>query len=212
MASYRLINEQYAHAGPIRFITFKKIFIIYNYKLFINFVNRCVSMGPLGETVSGSQADAPSVRRWMIKDRSVFEEIGEQLFHDHWITAITCLSPGIHQVFPEGCIITGCMDNKIRLFDPVGNPLLEITGHNKGVISFSWTNTGNLISGSWDGTARIWEFQLSSLSNSITSNCLYILGPHENGVHVLGMKDGRIITTSTGESVNEKPANFQVMI
>lgn len=113
------------------------------------------------------------------------------------------------------------MDSKIRIFSPNGTPLLELQGHTKGVISFSWTGFNNsnqpkrLISGSWDGTARIWSFSSNSNSNASGENvqgkCDLILGPHENGVHVLGLSDGHtIITTSTGESVNDKPANFQV--
>ena len=95
------------------------------------------------------------------------------------------------------------MDSRIRVFDSVGNPLMELNGHQKGVISFSWTSDGRLISGSWDGTARVWDLN--------SGQCVLTLGPHENGVHVLGLPDGRIATTSTGESVNDKPANFQVI-
>ena len=102
------------------------------------------------------------------------------------------------------------MDTKIRVYDLIGNPLAELTGHSKGVISFSWSVAGHLISGSWDGTARVWK--LSNENNMLTYQHLFSLGPHENGVHVLGLPDGRILTTSTGESVNDKPANFQVYI
>jgi PFU (PLAA family ubiquitin binding)/WD domain, G-beta repeat len=95
------------------------------------------------------------------------------------------------------------MDNVIRLFDPAGNPLLELEGHTKGVISFSWTADKKLISGSWDGTARVWDLESGGA-------CIQVLGPHENGVQVLGTTDGNIWTTSTGESVDDKPANFQI--
>ncbi len=42
--------------------------------------------------------------------------------------------------------------------------------------------------------------------------CLMELGPHENGVQVLGLSNGTIATTSTGESVNGKPANFKLRL
>lgn len=148
----------------------------------------------------------------MLKDRSHFEQFGETIFHDHWVVAVTSLPAGAHKAFPDGCIITGCMDSKIRIFDSIGNPLHEIQGHEKGVISFSWTSKGELISGSWDGTARIWSLELSSMTETVQSECKFVLGSHENGVHVLGLPDGRVVTTSTGESVNEKPANFKVRI
>ena len=88
-----------------------------------------ICIGPLGEVITGSQADSPSARRWTIKDSILFEELGEQVFHDHWVTALTALPPGRHPAFPEGCFITGCMDSRIRVFDPVGNPITELTGH-----------------------------------------------------------------------------------
>jgi WD40 repeat protein len=102
------------------------------------------------------------------------------------------------------------MDTYIRVFDSIGNPLLQLAGHAKGVISFSWTATGQLISGSWDGTARIWEF--SGKPEEVVANCVAILDKHENGVQVLGLPDGSVATTSTGESVNDRPANFKLRI
>jgi phospholipase A-2-activating protein len=96
------------------------------------------------------------------------------------------------------------MDTKIRIFTDEGNPVGTLEGHSKGVISFSWTTTGLLISGSWDGTAKVWNLE--------TNSCVQTLEPHENGVHVLGLENGLIATTSTGESVDGKPANFKLRI
>jgi phospholipase A-2-activating protein len=72
------------------------------------------------------------------------------------------------------------------------------------VVSFSWTANHQLVSGSWDGTAKIWDLS--------TSTCIQTLGPHENGVQVLALTNGLVATTSTGESVNGKPANFKLRI
>lgn len=105
------------------------------------------------------------------------------------------------------------MDHAIRFFDAIGNPILLLLGHEKGIISFSWSTSGQLISGSWDGTARVWDFTQDSVSGQIIANSTLKLGPHENGVHVLGGCGGNtIVTTSTGESVNERPANFQIRL
>ena len=85
---------------------------------------------------------------------------------------------------------------------------MVLEGHQKGVISFSWTTGGQLISGSWDGTAKVWTLDFINQKGS----CVQTLGPHENGVHVLGLSDGNIATTSTGEAVNDRPANFKLRI
>jgi phospholipase A-2-activating protein len=172
---YGIVGEVYAHDGPIRSL--------------------CI--GPLGELVSGCQSDSPQVKRWTISAHSL-EQTGSPTFHDHWITALT-------SSLQMGFVVTGCMDCKIRIFDSIGSPVMVIEGHQKGIISFSWTADGHLISGSWDGTAKIWDLARNGL-------LLHTLGPHENGVNVLGLSDGRIATTSTGEAVNGKPANYKLRL
>ncbi len=73
MQPYRLVQSIYAHDGPIR----------------------SIAIGPTeNEIVTGSQADAPNIRRWRLsKDLMQVEEIGSPIFHDHWVTALTALKP-----------------------------------------------------------------------------------------------------------------------
>eukprot|EP01041_Mallomonas_annulata_P006848 gene6848-13870_t len=183
MQEYRIVAEIAAHEGPVRSL--------------------CV--GPLGEIVSGSQDS--NVRRWALSEKPegetiqvLCDEFGSSISHNHWIPALISLSPGKLELYSDGCIITGCQDCMIRIFDTMGNLLGTLKGHEKGVISFSWTNNYNLISGSWDGTARVWDIS--------TGTCIQVLGGHENGVHVLGLPDGSIATTSTGEQVDGRPGNY----
>lgn len=180
---YVLVNTFLAHDGPVR----------------------CISVGPRdGEILTGCQSDAPTLRRWKLAaDLLSFEEIGSPILHDHWVIAVSSRSAahGL-QRYPLGCIVTGCMDAKIRIFDDNGEPQGKLIGHTKGVISFSWTATNYLVSGSWDGSAILWDIQ--------TERSLQKFSPHENGVHVLALSNGLIATTSTGESVDGKPANYQI--
>lgn len=96
------------------------------------------------------------------------------------------------------------MDSAIRVFDADGLLQEQLKGHSKGVISFSWVPGASnlLVSGSWDGLAILWDIE--------SGQELQRFGPHENGVHVLAVSQDTLITTSTGEAVDGKPANFQI--
>ena len=58
--------------------------------------------------------------------------------------------------------------------------------------------------GSWDGSARIWEINETSIT------CTAVLPGHENGVCVLGLPDGSIVTGSTGEQKENTVVNFKL--
>ena len=78
--------------------------------------------------------------------------------HTHTVRAILVIPVG-HAGFSTGGFATGCMDKQIRLFsfDPATNAcelVRTLSGHTNGVLDLAFTNSGDLISGSWDGTAR----------------------------------------------------------
>ena len=181
---------------------------------------RALAIGPFGDLITGSQDCM--LKRWTVNDDGSYEPFGgntNSIAHSHWITAITSLNPNVcPDLYPNGCIVTGCMDKCIRVFDGLTSELLvTLEGHEKGVISLSWLVQSavvfepgklQLVSGSWDGSARIWDMQ--------TTVCEHILSGHENGVNVLGIQSAPhlgfdlVVTTSTGESINSTPVNFQI--
>lgn len=172
--SYLLVGEIHAHEGAIR------------------------SIGVISHADSGAAqylltggADA-CVRVW---DAATYALVAT-LSHDHSVTAIEV----DHQ---HRFIITGCMDSNIRIYNFEFNEIARLEGHSKGVISLS-VYEDLLVSGSWDGTARLW--------NLLTFECEKCFEGHENGVHVLALADGKLITTSTGEAVNNKPCHFFVRV
>ncbi|KAG7396705.1 hypothetical protein PHYBOEH_001873 [Phytophthora boehmeriae] len=115
--------------------------------------------------------------------------------HEHWVTASVALS--------SGGFATGCMDKKIRLFDAQGQRVAVLEGHEGGVISLAISVDGKLLlSGSWDGTARVWDLS--------TQQCVQVLPGHENGVCVLGLPDGSVVTGSTGQQVGNTVADFKL--
>ncbi|CAM9846412.1 unnamed protein product, partial [Chrysoparadoxa australica] len=101
--------------------------------------------------------------------------------HDHWVVSVAAR---------EGIIVTGCMDKLIRVYGMDGSQQRLLTGHSGGVISLGWTAGSKLISGSWDGTAKVWDIE--------GGQCLMTLEGHENGVCVAGLPNGNIATGSTG--------------
>lgn len=91
--------------------------------------------------------------------------------------------------------VTGCKDKNIRIFNLEGDLLQTIAGHNGIVGSVAvHPTTGQLLSGSWDGTAKIWD-----LSPDLkAANCVATLEGQENSVCVLGLPNGNIVTGSAG--------------
>ncbi|CAH0473448.1 unnamed protein product [Peronospora belbahrii] len=115
--------------------------------------------------------------------------------HEHWITASIALE--------NGGYVTGSMDKNIRVFDVHGKRVGLLKGHKGGVISLAVSMDKKLLlSGSWDGTARVWNLE--------TQQCLHVLPGHENGVCVLGLPDGSIVTGSTGQQVGNSVTDFKL--
>ena len=144
-----------------------------------------------------------------------------------------------------GGYITGCRDGTVRVFGPDHAPVRELRGHENNVSSLAWLELAPsgggdaaaaaaagavpplLLSGSWDGSARIW--------NVATGSCLATLGEHENGVEVVGLPPvpvspsdasatasatgsatgglvGRLATTSAGIAQGNVISNHRVRI
>jgi phospholipase A-2-activating protein len=104
--------------------------------------------------------------------------------------------------------MTGCHDSLIRHFDNEGELIRSIGGHNKAVISldsFTYNNNNKLLllSGSWDGSARVWDLA--------TGENLFTMDGHENRVCVLGMNlNGSIFPTgSAGQQQGNQIQGFQ---
>eukprot|EP01138_Halocafeteria_seosinensis_P016150 gb/GECG01016479.1/.p1 GENE.gb/GECG01016479.1/~~gb/GECG01016479.1/.p1 ORF type:complete len:804 (+),score=107.84 gb/GECG01016479.1/:1-2412(+) len=89
-----------------------------------------------------------------------------------------------------GGFATASLDKCIRIYSLVGECLMTLKGHTGGVISLDVSSDGKLISGSWDGTARIWSV--------LDAKCVSVLSGHENGVSVAALQSGLVVTGSTG--------------
>lgn len=148
--------------------------------------------------VVGTQGGA--LYQWALPSKSL-TPIGYQ--HDNGVSAILSND----QVY-----VTGCKDAGIRVFDALSHDLLRtLKGHDKAVTSLAWlTSTSYLASGSWDGTAKIWNLAtgalVATLPNHENSVCVAGL-PSDDNDHVLWVATG-----SAGIAQNNAIQNHSVRI
>ena len=135
--------------------------------------------------------------------------------HDHAVTALLSSKD-------EGIYITGCKDSIVRIFDSSTHQLkTTLKGHGKPVTSMAFVSGGAencasentyLVTGSWDGTAKVWDIRRNAL--------LATLPDHENSTCVTGLfptKDQpatvlKIATGSAGIAQNNQISGHTVRI
>ena len=126
--------------------------------------------------------------------------------HNHAITAM---------IADKDCYVTGCKDSIVRVFSHAHELLFQLEGHEKAVTSLSWARTASdsspqyLVSGSWDGTAKVWNMSNKSLVTTLEG--------HENTVSVCGLESEsddkiNIATGSAGIAANNAISGHAVRI
>jgi phospholipase A-2-activating protein len=83
---------------------------------------------------------------------------------------------------------TGGKDGKAYKVDLKGNKLQTFTGHTGAVNSISQALPDEVVTGSWDGTARIWNVK--------TGACIKVLPDHSHATSVLTLQNEVTITGS----------------
>ena len=96
------------------------------------------------------------------------------------------------QVGGNGFISAG-RDNKAILIDGDGSPVMEFIGHEQAVNSVSQSIKEEIVTGSWDGTAKIWDVE--------TGKCKETLSGHSHAVATLSLPNGIIITGSQDKKI-----------
>ena len=84
--------------------------------------------------------------------------------------------------------LTASKDRTIIQIDNDGNIVMEYVGHEGAVNSLSQSAENSFISGSWDGTAKIWNIN--------TGECAHTLKDHSYAVAVLALPNNIYITGS----------------
>lgn len=96
--------------------------------------------------------------------------------------------------------LSGGKDAIVNLMDCEGNLIKDYIGHTKIVNSLSQAEPDYFISGSWDGSAIVWDIE--------TSQSLYQLSGHSHAVATLALPNKKFITASQDKAIkfwdNEK--------
>ena len=74
------------------------------------------------------------------------------------------------------------------MIDIEGNPVQEMIEHSGPVNSLCQVNESELVSGSWDGTAKIWDIETGKVKQTLAG--------HSHATSVLAFVDGTIVTGS----------------
>eukprot|EP00742_Colponemidia_sp_Colp-10_P003823 GILJ01004073.1.p1 GENE.GILJ01004073.1~~GILJ01004073.1.p1 ORF type:complete len:786 (+),score=133.68 GILJ01004073.1:49-2358(+) len=101
--------------------------------------------------------------------------------HEHFANCV------LRRQDAAGCF-TGSHDKKAFALDGDGNPVQVYEGHEKPVNSLSLTADGDLVTGSWDGSAKVWNVE--------SGVCKHTLPGHVHAVCVLGLPNGDVLTGS----------------
>ena len=131
--------------------------------------------------VSGSIDKSVKLHLPSAVEKGKYEYEREFSYHESFVYALT------PEVMANG-FFSGGKDNKIYHVDAAGNPARIFTGHDGPVSSLCQAVPEELVSGSWDGTARIWD--------TATGSCKKVLEAGAHAVTVLALPNGVIITGS----------------
>jgi len=187
--TYRLSAEYGAHDGDVRAIS-----------------SYSSSVGTF--ILSGSRDRL--LRAWTPSTACYWGEAWTVFDHPHWVNAAAAISS--NNDGGDKVIATGCHDGAVRVYDVDSDSSssaklrLTLQGHSGPVCSVSPLGGGLFVTGSWDGTAKVWR-----LNDDGTGSCAATLPGHENGVCVLGsLKGGVVVTGSAGEQVNGAVAGYKI--
>ncbi|KAJ1973464.1 WD repeat protein Lub1 [Dimargaris xerosporica] len=138
-----------------------------------------------------------SVRRWTKATEQAsdphfaYETSAVFLGHTKYVSSLAYVSNS--EAYPKGLIVSGSNDATIKVFDGAGipheinSPVFTLTGHTENVCCLNVAPNGDLITGSWDCSAKVWR----------NWKCVATLVGHKYAIWaVQGLPDGTVLTAS----------------
>ncbi|EGR28845.1 phospholipase a2 activating, putative [Ichthyophthirius multifiliis] len=134
--------------------------------------------------ISGSTDKTVKIFQF-VQELKKYELLYEANFFDDYIYSVKVLQNG------NGFII-GSKDKNIYILDLSGNPIQVLNGHEGPVNSLCQYNDNTLISGSWDASSRIWNFQEGKEIKKLEghSYAVCVLGINSQDLIITGSQDG----------------------
>lgn len=147
---------------------------------------RCLAyMEKTGQLASGSIDKSVKLYQ-AAPQKGHFEFDREFNYHESFVYALT------PQVEGNG-FFSGSKDMKIMHIDAAGNPSRIYEGHTGPVCSLQQVIPGELVSGSWDGTCKVWDTE--------TGQVKYNMEGHSHATTVLALPNGVVITGSQDKAI-----------
>ncbi|KAJ3322619.1 prephenate dehydrogenase (NADP(+)) [Boothiomyces sp. JEL0866] len=110
--------------------------------------------------------------------------------HNHFVNALAYIPP----LNGRGLLASGGSDKLIYVFDPSNpeNVKYKLEGHSDNICTLAVSPEGDLISGSWDKTAKVWR----------NGKCISTLAGHVFAVWgVLAVGEGTFLTASADKTI-----------
>merc|ERR1712137_166147 len=147
---------------------------------------KCVLCVGSQQILSGSR-DA-TVKVWEEGENNIYEDTRTLAAHTNFLNCIALIDA--QPLFPEGAVATGSTDSLIMVWDrrDLSEPALTLVGHSNTVCSLAYSATNNtLLSGSYDGTVRVWQIE--------GANCLHVVEARKPSVlSVAALADGSYVS------------------
>ncbi|KAJ3052219.1 hypothetical protein HK097_006687 [Rhizophlyctis rosea] len=136
------------------------------------------------DTLIASASRDNTVGTWQRVGPNAFTPATPFKEHQHFVNSLAVVPPSTEH--PNGLIVSGGADKIIYAFDPLdpSTPLYSLIGHDNNVCALTAGINGDVISGSWDFSAKVWR----------NWNCIYTLKHTQAVWAVLSVEHDVVLT------------------